>query len=111
MKQYVVCVLEIEGFHYWPEAPTEISYLQSTHRHVFSLSVELSVSNGNREIEIITKQNEIRCYLLSRYGDSNGTCQFGPMSCEQIAEDILTHFSASSCIVLEDGYGGAKVVR
>lgn len=111
MSLYVVCTIQMEGLHCWPEAPGKVAYLRQLHRHVFVITMEFPVLDSNREIEIITRQSEIQHYLLERYSDDNGMCCFGRMSCEDIAGELLEKFSAASCTVLEDGFGGAKIVR
>lgn len=111
MNIYVVCTIQIEGLHCWPEASGNVAYLRQLHRHMFVITMEFLVLDSNREVEIISRQSEIRQYLLERYGDNNGVCCFGRMSCEDIAGELLEKFSAASCTVLEDGFGGAKVVR
>ena len=35
MTQYVICALQMEGFHCWPEADGELAYLKNSHRHIF----------------------------------------------------------------------------
>lgn len=73
---------------------------------------EKEIQDANREIEIISQQNAIKRYLLSKYGDEDGACHFGRRSCEDIAAEILNQFeNSTSCTVLEDGFGGARVVR
>lgn len=112
MKRYVICSLHVKGFHRWPTAPDgPMSYLRYRHRHVFDIQAAFAVADSDREIEIIERQNEMEQYLLSRYGAENRSCEFGSMSCEQIAEDILREFGAVWCVVREDGFGGAAVVR
>ena len=112
MTQYVICALQMEGFHCWPEADGELAYLKNSHRHIFFITAEFPVRNANREIEIISQQNAIKRYLLSKYGDEDGACHFGRRSCEDIAAEILNQFeNSTSCPVLEDGCGGARVVR
>lgn len=68
MTQYVICALQMEGFHCWPEADGELAYLKNSHRHIFFITAEFPVRNANREIEIISQQNAIKRYLLSKYG-------------------------------------------
>ena len=98
MTQYVICALQMEGFHCWPEADGELAYLKNSHRHIFFITAEFPVRNANREIEIIR--------------DEDGACHFGRRSCEDIAAEILNQFeNSTSCTVLEDGFGGARVVR
>lgn len=111
MNMHVVCTLQVEGLHCWPEASGNAAYLRKLHRHMFVITMEFPVYDGNREVEIITRQNEVRRYLLNRYGDHDDVCRFGRMSCEDIAGELFAKFAAASCTVLEDGFGGAKVVR
>lgn len=63
MTQYVICALQMEGFHCWPEADGELAYLKNSHRHIFFITAEFPVHNANREIEIISQQNEDTRYL------------------------------------------------
>lgn len=72
MTQYVICALQMEGFHCWPEADGELAYLKNSHRHIFFITAEFPVHNANREIEIISQQNAIKRYLLSKYGSTKG---------------------------------------
>lgn len=117
MKRYVICAIDVEGFHRWPDAPSNLEYLRSRHRHIFQIRMEFEVSHGDREIEINLRQSEVKRFLLAKYAAADlndgveGACEFGAMSCEQIAEKLLDRFGAASCQVLEDGYGGAKIVR
>lgn len=53
MTQYVICALQMEGFHCWPEADGELAYLKNSHRHIFFITAEFPVHNANREIEIL----------------------------------------------------------
>lgn len=96
MTQYVICALQMEGFHCWPEADGELAYLKNSHRHIFFITAEFPVHNANREIEIISQQNAIKRYLLSKYGDEDGACHFGRRSCEDIAAEILNQFENST---------------
>lgn len=111
MKRYVICVLQVEGFHCWPGAPTDLEYLRHRHRHIFEIRMKFQVQDNDREIEINRRQSEISRYLLARYGNREGGCEFSGMACEHIAEELLEQFGASACMVLEDGFGGAEIVR
>lgn len=110
MERYVVCHLAVEGFHRWENAPKELDYLAQRHRHIFEIRAQFRVFNNDRQIELITKQNEIKRYLLDNYGNKDGACEFGGMACEHIAEEIMRKFGAHVVEVLEDGYGGAYLV-
>ena len=90
----------------------ENSHISKTRTVISFYTAEFPVRNANREIEIISQQNAIKRYLLSKYGDEDGACHFGRRSCEDIAAEILNQFeNSTSCTVLEDGFGGARVVR
>ena len=43
MTQYVICALQMEGFHCWPEADGELAYLKNSHRHIFFITAEFPV--------------------------------------------------------------------
>ena len=112
MRRYVICAVAVEGFHCWPDAPAGgLEYLRHRHRHIFTVRAAFPVRGNDREIEINRRQNEITRYLLSRYGHRVGACEFGPLACEHIAQELLEHFGAAACTVLEDGLGGAGIVR
>lgn len=65
MTQYVICALQMEGFHCWPEADGELAYLKNSHRHIFFITAEFPVRNANREIEIISQQNDVIAKTIS----------------------------------------------
>lgn len=100
---------QVEGFHFYPNAPAFCGYLSSRHRHVFVIRCGFTVCHNEREIEINRQQRDIEDYLVSKYGMP---CEFGGMSCESIAEDLLERFQNAEYVeVLEDGYGGASLAR
>ena len=106
MITYVLTNIDVEGLHFYPDAPDEVYFLKSPHRHIFNIQAEFVVTDLDREIEIFMREAEIKTYLHLKYGTP---CIFMNMSCEMIALDILNEFKAHRVIVLEDGKGGAKV--
>lgn len=109
MKREICTYNEIQGFHFYPDAPSGVGYLSNVHRHVFVIKARAQVSHNEREIEIITEQNVIEGKLEEKYGRP---CVFGSMSCESIAELLLNELPELSYVeVLEDGYGGAALTR
>lgn len=108
MKRYILTHNEIEGFHYYPNAPKECEFLAFKHRHIFVIDCSFEVSHNEREIEIITKQQEIEKTLKMQFGSP---CDFIDNSCESIAEWIINKFKANSVTVKEDGYGGSTLTR
>lgn len=106
----VICHICVEGFHRWAEAPLHLNFLSYKHRHIFDIRAKFEVSENNREIEIIETQDIMRRYIEEKY-KKGMCCDFGNMSCEDIAEELLNKFNAHSVQVLEDGFGGAEIVR
>lgn len=102
----VITFNAIEGFHFWKDAPAAVGFLKDNHRHMFHVRCFFEVNDLDREVEIILMQREVESYLHGTYGKP---CQFGGMSCEMIAEELLVALKASCVEVLEDGEGGAIV--
>ena len=97
------------GFHYWPGAPDDVSYLANMHRHLFLIIVGWKVAlDNNRSVEFHTAQG----WIKKLYTDPQN---FGPKSCEMIAKDLGTllvangHPQPSFIEVWEDGENGSKV--
>ncbi len=109
MKREVITYNEIEGFHKYANAPQWVGYLSALHRHIFVIRCWAEVSHNEREIEIITLQYLIEKRINNKYGKP---AQFGDMSCESIAEWLLTNIpNLTKVEVLEDGFGGATLTR
>lgn len=109
MKNTVIIQFEIEGFHQYPNAPQEVNFLSDRHRHTFKVKAGYSVKDLNREKEIFIERDYIKEYLTESYGFP---CEFGPMSCEMIAKEILTFAQEDGmvwCEVWEENTGGARV--
>jgi len=84
--RYIVVRTEFEGFHHYPgagEIDQRISFLEHRHRHMFKVTVKISVTHLDRELEFFLVKWELRDYLSQ--SDQNNK------SCEMIADDILHH--------------------
>jgi len=109
MKNTVIIQFEIEGFHNYPNAPQEVEFLSFKHRHTFVVKAGYSVEDLNREKEIFIERDYIKEYLLESFGSP---CEFGAMSCEMIAKEILEYAEIDGmiwCEVWEENTGGARV--
>ena len=107
MKKYVKVKLQVEGFHNWPTCNiAEVSFLINTHRHMFHIDATKEVSHNDRQVEIIMLKRKMQKYLLEKYRSN-----FGAMSCEDIAEDLMLEFDLTVCEVLEDGENGACLTK
>lgn len=111
MTTTIIVNLSVKGIHFWKECPfEEVSYLRDPHRHTFEITAEKEVFHADRDVEIIMFQNELREYLTNRYHSASySELDFGGMSCEMIAQELLERFDLRTCQVLEDGENGAKV--
>lgn len=108
LERLIVVKFQVEGTHCWPECPIdEVKFLRDPHRHMFHIQATKKVGHNDRDVEIIKLKREMQQFLLSCYGDEVGTCDFGRMSCEDIAELLIEDFKLHSCQVLEDNENGA----
>lgn len=109
MKKQVIAQLTIEGFHNYPDAPNEVNFLQFQHRHQFVIKIGYEVQDLNREKEIFMARDEVENYINEAYGSP---AQFGAMSCEMIANELL-EFGMEDGVtwveVWEEQTGGARV--
>ncbi len=116
----VFCTTQIEGTHNWPSCPyDEVDYLRVPHRHVFYIKAHKTVNHSDRDVEFIMLKHQIRNYLIKEYGRASQTagggeihyyhCEFGAMSCEMLAEELISQFDLCRCEVSEDNENGAIV--
>lgn len=116
MERTIVVKTQYEGIHCWPEAPDEVKFLRSLHRHIFNVEVEVEVHNDDRDIEFIMLKHQINHWLSLQF-DDNGVWQMGRLSCEQVAEMVIDLVQERlrnatrkiTCRVDEDGENGAAV--
>lgn len=107
----VFCSLQVEGIHRWSSCPfEEVAYLRDFHRHLFGIKCYKQVDHPDRDTEFIMLKHKVKRYLEQEYyNDASKCCNFGSMSCEQIAEDLILEFNLSWCEVNEDLENGAIV--
>jgi hypothetical protein len=105
MKRSIVVKIDVEALHQWADCDLpQVKYLKYLHRHTFQALCEVEVTHGNRDIEFIDFKHKIQNYIQQKYYSTTyGCCNFGTMSCEHIAEELLTQFSLRKCSVSEDG--------
>ena len=115
MKKTIILVFDIEGHHSWKDAPDDVSFLKHNHRHLFRIRIGQSVSHNDREKEIFLQQQVFKNFLRFKYETSVGNYKFhdfGNMSCEAIAEEIINLDNTINWVeVLEDNLGGARIER
>jgi len=121
MYTEVYCTLQIEGTHNWPDCPfEEVDYLRVPHRHVFPIKAYQTVTHSDRDVEFIMLKHRIQKHFVEKYWtgwkkkeefSGSALCEFGAMSCEMIAQELIEHFNLSRCEVSEDNENGAVVSR
>jgi hypothetical protein len=100
---------EVAGLHCWPGAPETVCFLRNKHRHIFCIRCLFEVNHTDRELELYITQNAIEQYLYNKYPKGEYCVDFGGMSCEMIAIDLVKNLNCVYCEVLEDGKGGSIV--
>lgn len=85
----VFATTSVVGFHRWPDAPDEVKYLSSMHRHLFGILVELPVTALDRQIEFHILKRHVSRWLGDLPKAHSGEINFDTQSCEMIAEDLL----------------------
>lgn len=108
-KAQVICQIQVEGLHSYPDAPTQVDFLASKHRHTFKIKFAYNVTDLNREKEIFIMREEVLGYFKYTYGTP---ADFGSLSCEQIALgvlDLIVPDGGVWCEVWEEETGGARV--
>jgi hypothetical protein len=109
MKSEIGIVFKVVGFHYYPHAPKQVSFLRDSHRHTFGFECVFSVQDLNRELEFFIMRDKIVSHLDKIYPRHiTGGLDFGAMSCEMIAAELVTTFGLVSCKVDEDGENWGK---
>lgn len=111
MKVSVFCSLSVEGLHRWERCDVqETAYLAAVHRHVFKIVCWGKVRHDDRDIEFIKLKHDVLKWLHEKYwSDAISLHDFGGLSCEAIAIDILRQFSLCKVLVSEDEENGAEV--
>lgn len=116
-KTFIIVRLQVDGIHNFPAAKElfpAVGFLANEHRHVFRIECKREVFHDDRDVEFILFKGQILDYLSLTFREtiSPGTsCNFGSMSCEMIARELLERFDLQSCSVFEDGENGAIIEK
>ena len=74
------------GLHQYKNAPDDVNYLQSLHRHLFKFKVTIEVFNSEREIEFHQFLNWIESMYATTEISPN--LELNNKSCEAIAQEL-----------------------
>lgn len=108
----VIGKINVEGYHFYPDAPVEVNFLSNKHRHTFQISFGYQVEDLNREKEIFIERDKVKRFVKTKYLYHENATYFMDRSCEMIANDILEEFEGEGmifCEVWEEETGGARV--
>lgn len=118
MKTFVGIRFEVEGFHNYPDASKNhgdlVKFLEQSHRHIFKFNCKKRVNHDNRDEEFILLRRKVKQYINRKFPVFESSCEcydFGSMSCEMIAKNILKQFDFDSVEVSEDGENYAVVEK
>lgn len=114
-KTTIIITLTVDGMHCFPMAAElfpEVDFLSYRHRHMFTFKAAKQVFHDDRDVEFIEFKRNILSYLTDQYSDSYmRTLEFGSMSCEMLAREILERFDCEWVECWEDNENGAKVEK
>ena len=82
-KRMVWVTFDRVGFHCYPGAPDEVSYLRERHRHKFFFKVSVEVFHDDRDIEFHMLLNQIEQWY------SDGSLELDYKSCEMMADELF----------------------
>ena len=116
MKTFVKVKTQFTGFHQWPDAPEEVSFLRNQHRHVFHVYLTVKIDR-DRGVEFFILQRQlIECLdKILAWDYIQYEAILGSTSCEEIAGEILKYFNnvlgmpVHEVEVLEDNENGSIV--
>lgn len=77
---YIWITTQFEGFHKYPDAPDEVSFLREMHRHLFHIKVWIEVFHNDRDIEFILFKRFINSLIHTQ--------NLNYKSCEMISDEL-----------------------
>jgi hypothetical protein len=107
-KVFIIVKTEWEGFHYWDNAPEEVSFLRNPHRHIFKVVATLPVEHKERELEFFMVKQEMDSFISNKLVSLNASCETYSF---EIASFLLEKYNLpiATVEVYEDGENGAYV--
>ena len=71
---YIWITTSFEGFHAYPDAPDEVSFLRNKHRHMFHFRVYIEVFHDDREIEFFMFKKDVE-KMINFISINNKSCE------------------------------------
>ena len=114
-KTNIIIRFQLDGMHNFTKAAVlfpEAAFLADRHRHMFHFELYKQVNHDDRDVEFICFKRDVMNYLTDKYSDNyKRTLEFGAMSCEMIARELLEYFDCERVSVFEDGENGAEIYK
>ncbi len=118
IEKRVIVRFDVEGIHFWTQAPEEYAILRNEHGHIFHFEVQIEVGDSNREVEFLHARRQIMARIVGLFGAGSLThlSNFGSRSCEMIAEELgnnlieIFKWSIREVSVFEDQFVGGRVI-
>ncbi len=116
MKKYVTVKTSFEGFHRFPGAPEEVSYLKELHRHIFNVSAKIEVFHDDRELEFIMVKHRLNQFLAGlpiakKEANTAMSCEMVATQVANLLVDLYGDHRDLEISVDEDGENGSIVER
>lgn len=108
MRYWAMVSFEFEGYHRWDEAPEEVWFLKTKHRHLFKCRAWVEQEHTERDVEYIILKRKLLQKMLQ-------VTDYSDWSCEKIAQRIVHYLGIEypgrkvKVEVTEDGENGAIV--
>lgn len=94
MPTTIIVCTKVVGFHAWKDAPAEVAYLASRHRHLFTIRVALDVQHDDRDLEFHMVLRHLRAVVYSRWSHDKLEIEFGNSSTEAIGRALIDGLEA-----------------
>ena len=111
MSTSLIVSFEVDGIHFWPNAPDKYKEFGQPHRHLFKficlLPTSDSIDPARRDVELWELRQDVITSLRSDFGRE--PIDFSARSCEGIADYVKMHWGFSKVFVGEEWFLGALV--
>lgn len=94
---FISITTRAEFIHSYPNAPEQVHFLRSPHRHILHISAEIEVFSDDRELEFIVVKRDLEFFIRTLGLEMHST-----RSCETVGRSILEY--------LKEEYGARRSV-
>ena len=109
----LVINFELDGLHFWPNAPEQYKEFGQPHRHLFKFICWYAINNSNdparRDKELWELRQETISKIATYIPLIKGVYNFGSMSCEGMADLLKSQMNFSRVFVGEEYWLGAVI--